>query len=97
VKFHFTVLDFSGVEQGTAHGFEFFYLFPKNFFGKLEMPCETGKTEEFCGTAVNQLPGQRCFILCQEGAAADAFILFSHGQAPGNRDTASYRGRGQWG
>ena len=63
MKFHFTVLDFSVVKQGTSHGFEFFDLFEKDVLGKLEMVCEAGKTEEFCGTAVNQFTGQCCFIL----------------------------------
>ena len=87
----------SGVEEGTAHGFEFFDLFEKDVLGKLKVIGETGKTEEFCGTAVNQFTGQRCFILCQESTTADASILFSHGRAPESKDTASYRGRGQWG
>ena len=52
-----------GFKQGAAHGFEFFDLFEKDVLGKLEMVCETGKTEEFRGTAVNQFAGQCCFIL----------------------------------
>ena len=51
------------VEEGAAHGFEFVDLFEKDVLGKLEMVCETGKTEEFRGTAVNQFAGQCCFIL----------------------------------
>ena len=51
------------IEKGAAHGFEFFDLFEKDVLGKLEMVCETGKTEEFRGTAVNQFAGQCCFIL----------------------------------
>ena len=62
-KFHFTVLDFSEVKQSASHGFEFFDLFAKDVLGKLEMGRKAGKTEEFCGTAVNQFTGQRCFIL----------------------------------
>ena len=96
MKFHFTVLDFSVVKQGTAHGFEFFDLFAKDVLGNLEMGRKAGKTEEFCGTTVNQFPGQRCFILCQEDTAANASILISHGQAPGSKDRASYHGRELW-
>ena len=96
VKFRFTVLDLSGVKKSTAHGFEFFDLFAKDVLGKLEMGRKAGKTEEFCGTTVNQFPGQRCFILCQENTAANASILISHGQAPGSKDRASYHGRELW-
>ena len=63
MKFHFTVLDFSVVKQGTSHGFEFFDLFEKDVLGNLEMGRKAGKTEEFCGTTVNQFTGQRWFIL----------------------------------
>ena len=87
---------FLRVEKGAAHGFEFFDLFEKDVLGKLKVISEAGKAEEFRGTAVDQFPGQSCFILCQERAAADAFILFSHGQAPGSKDRASYHGRELW-
>ena len=87
---------FLRVEKGTSHGFEFFDLFAKDVLGKLEMGRKAGKTEEFCGTTVNQFPGQRCFILCQENTAANASVLISHGQAPGSKDRASYHGRKLW-
>ena len=88
---------FLRVEKGTSHGFEFFDLFAKDVLGKLKVIRETGKTEEFCGTAVDQLPGEGGFVLRQNSAAADAFFRFSHGQAPGSRDTVSYHGLEQSG
>lgn len=51
------------VEEGAAHGLEFLYLFAENVFGETEMISEAGKTEEFCGAAVDQFPSEGCFIL----------------------------------
>ena len=90
MKFHFTVLDFSGVKQGTAHGFEFTDFFTEYVFCDLKMIRKTFQTEILCCTAVDQFSGERFFIVCEMNSAAHAKIRIIHGKAPGNTDTVSY-------